>query len=520
MSADPNRLRRSIQHLISDPEAERRYFDDLRRKVWRMLDWRKIRPSKKKAGRYRKRRPQYRKVTGAFSRYRERSLPGEGRNIVAGVTKLGTFTQRINNAITVVTNQVATGSVVETLQLQRTWDQVNPGPPYRDGGPFKSLTYRVPSAELKGYGTYTSSQFAGLGWRSDWEYKGRFSCGSNWGSDGLNSYVTSGLASFPSLSAYHSRAWDQLKPKLSAANVAQFAYELRDLPGQLRTSGEVFHHLWKDSKGDLARFGMSPKTAADNFLNHQFGWAPFISDIVKMWNVFNNSAALVAQSIRDNNTWIKRSRVLEELETVTPILRLYGSDTEPSDGTLPMAQMCAPMTVDGINCKGLTDIHVHALDRIWATGSFKYYRPEFDANLVDSQGVAGDIQRLMTIYGVRITPTVLYKITPWTWLGDWFTGFGKFVERLDDFVVDGLVSRYLYCMRQSLRTVTKTCMINFSGSGPLTLIWQRNITTKQREVADSPYGFNVPWAGINPTQMAILGALGFSRTNSGFISRG
>jgi len=39
-------------------------------------------------------------------------------------------------------------------------------------------------------------------------------------------------------------------------------------------------------------------------------------------------------------------------------------------------------------------------------------------------------------------------------------------------------------------------------------------------VADGPYGFNVPWNTITPRQWAILGAIGISRTSSGFISRG
>jgi hypothetical protein len=62
-------------------------------------------------------------------------------------------------------------------------------------------------------------------------------------------------------------------------------------------------------------------------------------------------------------------------------------------------------------------------------------------------------------------------------------------------------------------------MLNFY-SGPVTLQFQRVLSTKQRELADSPYGFNVPWKDLSLRQWAILGAIGISRSNAGYISRG
>jgi hypothetical protein len=67
--------------------------------------------------------------------------------------------------------------------------------------------------------------------------------------------------------------------------------------------------------------------------------------------------------------------------------------------------------------------------------------------------------------------------------------------------------------------MTKTCHLNFY-SGLLTLNFQRRLLTKQREVADSPYGFNTPWNSLSPRQWAILGAIGFGKSPTGFLSRG
>lgn len=159
--------------------------------------------------------------------------------------------------------------------------------------------------------------------------------------------------------------------------------------------------------------------------------------------------------------------------------------------------------------------------RVWAVGSFKYFRPEFDIALLndDSFQMWASVQRLLTLYGANITPTLLYKITPWTWLIDWFTNLGDHIQRLDDFVQDGITSRYLYVMDTEEQWQTKTCVLNFF-SGSVSVNFQRRLVTKQRRAADSPYGFNAPWNNLSLRQFAILGAIGISQSNGGFISRG
>lgn len=528
MPDDSDKLRRSLQHLISDKEAARRYAARLEKGFARALKLAALSPFKGNTFRRKRRKPaKHYQVRGVHTRYRERSLPGQGRNILAGVTKLGVYKTYDNGSLQSSANQMATGSAFESLQLQRCWDQVNPGPPFSAGGPFKSLLYRVPTAELKGQGTYSSATVDN-GWpighpnrhETRREYVGRFSCSSFWGADLLSQYSNSSLSSFQPLSAYHSQAWDQLKPQIEKANVFQFTYELRDLPGQLVTTANLFHNLWKEFTGNRYKDVLfAPKNVADNFLNHQFGWAPFVGDILKMVNTFLDLQGHIERLSRDNGTWMRRMRVLEEGETDTLISRSYGSLTEPSDGIFPLDQICDSMVVDGINCKGLTDIRVRESSRVWAVGSFRFFLPEFDSSGDRFKNPMLDLQRILTIFGARITPTLIWKITPWTWLVDWFSNAGSFIRRLDDFVVDGITSRYLYCMKQSAHHVLKTCMMNMH-SGSLTLNWARELQLKQREVADSPYGFNSPWNSLSLRQWAILGALGITRTNSGFISRG
>jgi hypothetical protein len=148
-----------------------------------------------------------------------------------------------------------------------------------------------------------------------------------------------------------------------------------------------------------------------------------------------------------------------------------------------------------------------------------FYRPEFDANDPGFDSGLMTLRRALTQYGVRINPSVVYKLIPWSWCVDWFTGFGKYVDRLNDFVEDGITSRYLYVCRSEERTITKTSFLNYY-TGPHTVQFQRRLLLKQREVADSPYGFDVPWNSITLRQASILAAIGVSRSGAGYVSRG
>jgi hypothetical protein len=377
----------------------------------------------------------------------------------------------------------------------------------------------VPTGDKVGSGSYSSLGRPGQPTGTYWTYDGSFVPDSSWGSSNPNDFLNTGLGSFSPLVSYYTKAWDCLKPRVPKAGISQFTYELRDLPGMLKTTSEALHNSWKSLGGGGSSLLMSPKSVADNFLNHNFGWVPFINDLQSLKNVWDHSNELIARAILDNHTWMKRFCVLEESETNKLLTRQFNSGTDPSDLQDQLSPLMAPMIVSGTTCTAFNDVREYTRKRVWAKGDFMFYRPEFDDHLSDFSSQWMAVQRLMTLYGARINPTVLWKITPWSWLVDWFTGVGKFIERLDDFVTDGIVSRALYIMCQTEKRHVKTCVLNFY-SGQVSFEFVRYLKTKQRDVGDSPYGFSMPWSNLTPTQWAILASIGISRTSSGFISRG
>jgi len=502
-----------------DPSMSRAQRRDLRRAARRKLSslmdgtW-KAKPRKKRSA--------YR-ISNIFVRHRFQELPTRFPNPRSGsLVKLGYQANYQNNKL--LSKQAVTNGETRTSPRhgRECWDQVNPGPPYQTGGPFCSIEYEVPGAERHPGGSSGSLGNPNNPTGTYSMYNGDYLCGSTWLDDSFGSYPAVTKPANNSLSAYYARAWDQLKPQIPQWNATQFIYELRDLPGMLETTANGFHNAWRSFGGGYSTTFMHPSHIADQFLNEQFGWVPFISDIQKFLDTWDKSGDYISNMVRNNRTWMKRSRVLEESDSTSLIGGFGVADCIPSDGILDWTSnnMCKVANLLGTgSIKGYTLYHLRVTKRIWATGSFLFYRPEFDINDPDFDSGLMTVRRALTQYGFRINPSVLYKITPWTWALDWFTNLGRHIDRLNDFVEDGIVSRNLYVMESHERTMTKTCFLNYY-KGPVTLQWQRRLAVKKREVADGPYGFNVPWANISPRQWAILGAIGISRTSSGFISRG
>jgi len=491
---------------------------------WAIVKGLIVPPKKKKKRRNARHKFKHRRVfevSSTMTRFRQREMPGDGlgQNLTAS-TVLGTYRTYTNGVLTSTTQQLLSTNPSPSQHFQRVLDEKHPGPPYRTGGPFKAIEYHIPTSERKGYGTYTSDGNPDVSPNQRFEYKGDFFPSSDWGSDNSNiDYVNYGFKQLPNLSAYHTKAFDQLKPTIPKASASQFIYELKDLPRMLVTSANLLHNSWRSFGGGYSTVTMHPSSVADNFLNHEFGWVPFINDLQRFLNTFESQDQHINRITRENGIWIRRRRVLEESETTTLQTRSFITKTQPTSNAASLTPCLRLESYGGSMCRGWTDITETSIVKVWAVGQFTFYRIEFDDKLPSYSDQVMNVRRLLTLYGARINPTVLWKITPWSWLIDWFTNLGSYIQRVDDLMTDGIVSRYLYVMRSESKVISKICHFNFY-SGPRTLIWQRRLKTKQREAADSPYGFNTPWNTLSAEKWAILGAVGISRTNSGFISRG
>lgn len=381
-----------------------------------------------------------------------------------------------------------------------------------------NIKVEVPAMQFQGSGVYSTLGNPNFGSSpgNRWEYTGAFS-NPDLTYDGIpvTQYADGGgnrISSnplLPSIAEWESRAWN-IRPQLERASLFNFLYEFKDVPQMLRQTANGFRDLWKQVGGDPHTPFMHPKRAADEFLGLQFGWIPFVSDISRLCEAVIFSEQFVHDLSVNNNTWVKRKQVLANVVDSTRIKRLYSLGCEPSG--FQIQGLCRDMVLDGVTCKGYMDVFEDKTDLVWAEGSFKYYRPEFDMSSENYNSVFNRFQQSLTVLGLRVNPTHIWRSLPWSWAVDWFSNIGDNIAAFDAIHNDSTVANYLYVMRHQIRNIRSFHLLNF-WSGALALQWARRVESKQRRTADSPYGFALG-GDLSATQWSILAALGLSRNVS------
>lgn len=450
-----------------------------------------------------------------FGRIRYRSFPPKGGSnvvlgkfypaILVGGVPTGSYSSVSDQ--TVVYNYKANALFV---QAQQTMDSIHKktGEFYREGDAFRSLKYdwMIPYDGIHGQGTYfrsdkmrkyvggfqpPSTTFTLGGGIDEFDFANNF--------NNLFSDVSTNL---PSMSGWGDKGYKRTMPKLEKASAFEFIGELRDVPRMLKTTARGFHDLWKLMGGKTSASKiMQPKKIADNFLNHQFGWSPFLKDLKDFDYVVQNYHDIIAKLVKRNDKWTRRRVTLKSEVSSRPIHSGIGNKCLPvflDPGWYAPGQQPTWATVETKS------------SHITAVGVFKYYRPEFDEKVQDRLSQWNSAMQFLTVSGARINPSNLYNAVPWTWAIDWFANVGDYVEHETAVHQDALVSKYSYVMQhQRIERTFSNELPLFSGGR--TLQFSRVIDSKQRERGNSPNGFSLTWDALTPRQLAIAAALGISR---------
>lgn len=406
-------------------------------------------------------------------------------------------------------------------QMQEScWDEIHPGPPYKSGGPFRKLRveYLRPWKGTAGEGTYitnsSSHSISGFGF-GRMKYVGGFlpPATFRWNAEVLDTSEFHGRHSsfVPDLSTLEGQAWDKTKPPLERGGLAVALAEAKDGKRMAKTSlGLIreFASLYKSFGGNGAQKILSPRKAADHFLNHNFGWVPFIKDLEGVIDNLADRHARLERLRFENGKWIRRRAIL---------VNQTGEELVPSwsgagiNGYWPA------------NVYPLTDCYTGSaawrFSRKYTTyassvGAFRYYLPYFDSQSPDYNGIWNGIQRDLKLHGALLNPVHVYKATPWTWMIDWFTDTGRTISALNDQYLDNIAASYFFLSHRDLQEIRceQYLPFNSASGGVKTIVWTRVIDVKQRKRADSPFGFGPSWESLTPKQLAILGALGLTRS--------
>lgn len=283
----------------------------------------------------------------------------------------------------------------------------------------------------------------------------------------------------------YTEGFKRARPGNAIANAGQFLIELRDLPTL------PLKLLFK-----LKNF----RALGHEYLNVQFGWLPFVSDVRKMYNLYKTLDKRLAHLVRNNGKNRRIERVLNE-DTST--------DQSSSVYSYPFAQ-CSAAPGNYGNGKTQYTVTTKTTTRAWFVGNFRYFTPDIGSSEWTTRATKA-------LFGLNPTPELLWEVLPWSWLVDWFSNIGDVISNASSNAVDNLVTNYSYTMLHTTKEVTYQAYSNWttfgvSDKGGSASLYTRSFEeTKLRYGGLNPFGVGVKLGSLSGYQLSILAALGLSR---------
>jgi hypothetical protein len=250
--------------------------------------------------------------------------------------------------------------------------------------------------------------------------------------------------------------------------------------------------LWKDQT-NLAR------SAGKDYLNYEFGWAPLVRDIRDFAKTVSQVNELVQSFERQSGRRLRRRVSMGTSSSI-------GVPTERTGGTFPISVMFQ---------NGYNHTSSYTRGRTWFSGAFKYYLPE--------SGLGRYTTLAQKLFGVKLTPELLWNLAPWTWAVDWFANVGDILENISYLGSDACVLEWGYMMN-SRDIVTVSNTTTFGGVGANGKPYHSGVragekytfstvetTSFKTRVPSTAYSFSATPAPLTGKQQAIIAALGLSK---------
>lgn len=297
------------------------------------------------------------------------------------------------------------------------------------------------------------------------------------------------------------------------------ALDLPVLVGELRKDGipTVIGSLFSRTRTLRDVYRNSGK----EYLNVQFGWAPLVRDLITLVQLIPESRRRIEQYERDIGKLVRRRYHFPDLTQVDTNLQFTAdsSNYKRASGT-PWGSV--PEDHVTFRPSGQVPEQVNRVTtKTWFSGGFRFYHRSVPEALQELSLLE---EKANLLLGTRLDPEVVYNLAPWTWLADWFINFGDAIGNASALLSDDLVMQYGYLMRTTHWEQTTSWPQGLwyrTPTGPFSSVWRRHPSgaysqtltrvTKQRGKA-SPFGFGLNSADFSANQIAILAALGLSRT--------
>jgi len=291
------------------------------------------------------------------------------------------------------------------------------------------------------------------------------------------------------------QALADINPNKPSFDLPLFLFELRELPGAIRDIGKSLNDLDKSTDGMP-----SDASPAGAHLSWQFGWKPLLSDLQSLLDLAEETERRVNQLTKAH-----RRRKFEGNLLNTTTTTLTGEQTTA----------------------GYLDYNYKVVvkERAWFTC---HYHVEMSQFTTKADGLMTEIElsrepnfstmgsnrlkQMRWALGLRVSPAQLWNMLPWSWMVDYFSNIGTFLETNQGYYkskAKDLCIMYSHDSVASARTVRsrhwKTDGLTVSGTSTMISQRRRIYGDPSARVQFSPF--------INKRQGSILLSLAMSPTS-------
>lgn len=267
---------------------------------------------------------------------------------------------------------------------------------------------------------------------------------------------------------------------------------------------EGFPHVvnsrtYKEKSGKFRNLG-------GEYLNTEFGWKPFLKDLLAVGMAVKKSDELIRQFQRDSGRNVRRRhRFPDEVTKTSQVV----ATNLPQIVTNTSFAASFNDWYGGefiVGSRGPVVEEVTTTRRCWFSGAYTYTA---FGNSSAAESVLGYGQRANALFGSGITPEVVWNLAPWSWLVDWYTNVGTNISNASAFMSDGLVLRYGYLMTETItdHSISANVSTPRKDFGNVTNHYVSHVKDR---VHSTPYGFDITQTDLTPRQNAILSALRIS----------
>lgn len=261
----------------------------------------------------------------------------------------------------------------------------------------------------------------------------------------------------PGWAYWQTKALANMSPEKADTGLPLFLFEFKDFPEMLHHAGRVLSRR--------ARASDYP----GSYLAFHFGWAPLVADFRTLMDLANKLDG--------------RSRYLRNLERGSRIRRTLRSGLAEST-SYPVALYSVPAWPEKWVYQAEAKVETYV--KVWYTANAKlapgYTLPHSSRDL----RALSARQSL----GLTLNPAAIWDFLPWSWLIDYFQGYGDFLQAINGQVM-------VNCTRMNIMHSSKVVVTHSSIKCVPGVTYSQvlgEVTDKQRLPVSNP----IPWLSPRP----------------------